>query len=325
MRLALLACSLGFLPPLLAGAAQPLDPSDHTAREIRVHFERSFNDPGAVAQTFDEGWPATWSVQGNVGRVEMSVPIHEKARESLQGLGLIAIPTTFSPFVVEVDLTTLAATSLATGGALSNGTQGFGFSTRVLDTQAAGGFIGPDTGPLFCTSQQEVDDACLIVPLFCGQTCTLVPGFAYDPLTGTLNLIGSEEQNGCDGAVCFGPFEMFATTGDLKLTESATPVPAASLPARGLLVLLLVAGAALFTPRRAPPPGQTADSAAARRSARMTGFVSAEDASAYSRRARPPGTTQVPGFGCKRWSQVPGNRGGVDEPCGFEPRPPRHD
>lgn len=251
MRVALLACALCFLPPLSAEAAEPLDLSDLTARAVRVHFERSFSDPGAVGQTFDAGWPATWSVQGNVGRVEMSIPIHEMARESLQGLSLMAIPGTFSRFVVEIDLTTLEATSLVASGALSNGTQGFGFSTRVLDTAAVGGFIGPDTPPLFCTSQQQVDDTCLIVPLFCGQTCTFVPGFAYDPLAGTLNMIGSEEQNACDGAVCFGPLEMFATTGDLKLTELATPVPAASIPVRGLLVLLLVAGAALFAPRRA--------------------------------------------------------------------------
>jgi len=252
MRVAVLACALGLLQPLSAKAAEPLDLSNLTARAVRVHFERSFSDPGAVGQTFDAGWPAAWSVQGNVGRIEMSISVHEMSRESLQGLGLTAIPGTFSLYVVEIDLTTLEATSLAASGALSNGTQGFGFSTRVLDTAAVGGFVGPDTGPLFCTSQQQVDDACLTVPLFCGQTCTLVPGFAYDPLTGTLNLIGSEEQNGCDGAVCFGPFEMFATTGDLKLTELATPVPAASLPARALLVLLLVAGAALFATRRAP-------------------------------------------------------------------------
>lgn len=250
MRVALLACALGMLPPIAAGAAEPLDVGDPTTRTVRVHFERSFGDPAAVAQVFGEGFPALWSVHGNVGRIAMSIPTHEAGRESLQGLGLTAIPTTFAPFVVEIDLTTLEATSLATTGALSNGTQGLGFSTRVLDTTAVGGFVGPDTGPLFCTSQQQVDDFCPYWPVLCGQTCTLVPGAAYDPQTGTLNLIGSEEQTGCDGAACFGPFEMFATTGDLMLTESAAAVPAASLPARALLVLLLVAGAALFAGRR---------------------------------------------------------------------------
>jgi hypothetical protein len=252
MRVALLVCALGFLPPPSAEAAEPLDLGDPTTREVQVHFERSFSDPGAVGLAFDAGWPATWSVQGNVGRVEMSIAVHENSRESLQGLALMAIPTTFSSFVVEIDLTTFEATSLAATGALSNGTQAFGFNTRVLDTTAVGGFIGPDTPPLFCTSQQQVDDLCLLEPLFCGQTCTLVPGSAYDPLAGTLNLIGSEEQQGCDGAVCFGPFEVFATTGDLMLTELATPVPATSLPTRGLLVFLLVAVAALSATRRAP-------------------------------------------------------------------------
>jgi len=238
MRATALICTL-FVAALasLAGAA-PLNIGDPAPRSVRLHFETS-SDPATIGESFDSGWLATWSVVGNVGRVELSVETHEQARETQEGLNMAAVPGSFAAFVVEIDLTTLEATTLGTTGILTNGTQSFGFTTHILDTTATGGIIGPDTPPLFCSSQQEVDDLCVFVPILCGQICTLVPGAAYDLTSGELNLIGSEEQSGCDGAVCFDPVWMFARTGDLMLSELPPGVPAASTTGHALLALLL--------------------------------------------------------------------------------------
>ena len=100
----------------------------------------------------------------------------------------------------------------------------FGFWQGPLGTATTAGFVGPATPPLFCTSQAQVDLLCQSVPLFCGKTCTLVPGSAYDPSSGRVNLVGPEHQSGCDGSVCQGPIEMFSGLGDLRLTD-ADPRP----------------------------------------------------------------------------------------------------
>jgi hypothetical protein len=182
-----------------------------------VQFEDSA-DLALVGQSFGAAWPATWSVTGNVGRVEISAETHAVIREILS---LPPVPASFTPFAIEIDLTTLAATSPTATGAYGNGTMSFGFTTGVLDTEATGGFVGPDTPPLFCTSQQQIDDACLFVPLFCGQVCTIVPGSRYAPASGLANLIGSEEQVGCDGQPCGTPVVLFAPQGDVRLSEVA--------------------------------------------------------------------------------------------------------
>jgi hypothetical protein len=220
---------------------------DPTPRPIWIHFETS-GHPALVGVSFGPAWPATYSVSGGVGRVEVSAEAHGLARAALEGLDFAPVPGTFAPMVIEIDLATLEATSEPTAGALEAPSPPltFNFSTRALDTTATAGFLGPDTGPLYCTSQQQVDDQCLINPFFCGKTCTLVPGAPFDPATGRINLVGSEEQFGCDGpSVCFGPFEMLARTGDLRLGETPAGVPAASRSGRGALAVLLAASAAL--------------------------------------------------------------------------------
>lgn len=218
----------------------PLRVFDAAPRPIWFHYENSI-DLASVGQSFGPAWPASYSVSGGVGRVEVSAETHAAARAALQGPGFSPVSGTFAPFAIEIDLATLEATSEPTTGVVEDFPFTFSFSTRALDTTAPAGFIGPDVGPLFCTSQQQVDDACPIFPVLCGQTCTLVPGAAFDPATGRINLVGSEEQLGCDAGTCFGPFENFAHTGDLKLGETAVPVPAASLLGRVALALLLAA------------------------------------------------------------------------------------
>jgi hypothetical protein len=226
-----------------ASAAEvPLRVTDPAPRPVLVHFEIS-SDPASVGQSYDIAFPASWSVSNGVGRVEVSAAAHGDARARLEGLGYAPVPDSFGPLVVEIDLGTLEATSPATSGALTNGTQSLGFDTRALGTTTLAGVIS--NSPLFCTSQAYVDFLCTIVPSYCGQTCTIVPGAPYDPASGKINLVGSESAQGCDGSICFGPFENFARTGDLRLMETfVPPVPAASAAARVALALLLAAAAA---------------------------------------------------------------------------------
>jgi len=209
-------------------------------RTILVEFETS-SDPSAIGQSFGPPYPAAWSVTGSIGRLEISAATHQEIRDD--GF-LPPVPGSFSPIVVEIDLGTLEATSQPTGGAFSNGTQSSSFSTRALESTAPAGFVGPEAPPLFCTSQQQVDDACPYFPILCGQVCTLVPGAPYQPSTGKINLVGSAEEGGCDGTACFGPFENFAATGDLRLQEEPPGVPASRERGRAVLALALLASAA---------------------------------------------------------------------------------
>jgi hypothetical protein len=244
--------ALGILAGSVSAAAQeiPLQVLDPTPRGVLVRFEESI-DPGAVGQVFGAAWPAEWSVTSGIGRIELSAETHGLARAAGEGLGFAPVPGSFAPIAIEIDLATLEATSEPTGGALAGGQLSLGFATHALDSAATAGFIGPNAGALLCTSQQQIDDACSSIPFLCGKTCTLVPGSPFDPVTGKLHLVGSESQQACDGAVCQGPFEVFATTGDLLLVEAvAVGVPSASRSLRIGLALMLAALAAQALRRR---------------------------------------------------------------------------
>lgn len=228
------------LAPAHAFAQTPLDVNDPTPRDVLVQLETSAN-LGVVGVTYGPALPATYSASGGVGTLVIPVASHEAMRS-----GLPPIPGSFTPVVIHIDLTTLAASSEAASGAQGQGQFGLSFTLNPLNTTGPAGFIGPTLPPLFCTSQQQVDDLCPVFPPICGETCTLVPGSLYDPGTGKVNLVGSETQQGCDGAVCQGPFTYFTRFGDLRLLE-ADVVPALPWPTAMLLALLLLAAAASST------------------------------------------------------------------------------
>ena len=98
----------------------PLDVEDLAPRAILVQFEESL-DYSIVGESFGPSWPGSWSVSGNVGRIDITAETHEQIRDSFF---LPSVPGTFLPIVIEIDLTTLDATSQPTGGIFSNGTQG---------------------------------------------------------------------------------------------------------------------------------------------------------------------------------------------------------
>jgi hypothetical protein len=202
----------------LAATQEPLPPFDlfnPVARDVLVYLETS-SDLAIVGQTFGPGLPATYSASGNIGTLVIPPESHELMAADL----FTPVPGSYTPVIVEFDLTTFEATTQPASGANASGPISEGFSQRALDTTALGGFIGPTAPPLFCTSQSQVDTLCSLVPSLCGQTCTIVPGNAYDPVTGLVNLIGIESVSGCDGSICSGPFDYFAARGDLMLTEA---------------------------------------------------------------------------------------------------------
>jgi hypothetical protein len=221
-------------------AAVPLRIEDVTPRTVLVEVESS-SDLAAVGQSFGPPFAATYSAAGGVGTLTISAETHAATRTGFYD----PVPGTFTPIAIEIDLATRHATSSSASGALENGPHSLTFTQNPLASDAVLGFVGPDVGPLACTSQQQVDDACTFLPIFCGQTCTLVSGAAYDPATGRINLVGTETASGCDGSFCEGPYDFFTGQGDLRLSEPIAPaVPALGPPAAALLAAALLAAGA---------------------------------------------------------------------------------
>jgi len=230
-----------------ARADVPLRIEDGTPRAVFIEVEGS-SDLGAVGLSYGPPFPATYSAANGVGTLVISAETHAAMRAGF----LQPVPDTFTPLVIEIDLSTRHATSQSASGALASGPISESFTQNPLASDAVLGFIGPNVAPFPCTSQQDVDNLCAIIPLFCGKTCTLVPGAAYDPATGKLNLVGTETQSGCDGSMCQGPFTLFTNRGDLRLTEPAL-VPTLGPPALALLAAALLAGGTWAAPRRPRP------------------------------------------------------------------------
>jgi hypothetical protein len=239
------------LAPVHAFAQAPLDPGNLATRQVSVQLE---NSPGlaTVGQSFGPAVPATYFVSGGVGTLVIPIASHEEMRE---GSFWEAVPGSFSEYVIQIDLATLHATSVPpTTGAMESNELNMSFSQDVITSNATAGFVGPSgIGTLLCTSQAQVDLWCLTVhPIFCGKTCTLVSGSAYDPGSGKLNMVGGTTEQGCDGGICNGPFIFFSPYGDLRLLDGPPGVPALPWPAALALALGLAAAAAASHRRRHP-------------------------------------------------------------------------
>jgi hypothetical protein len=211
-------------------AQQPLDLANSAARPVLVEIETSAA-LDVVGVQFSDPLPASFSVVANVGRVVIDSATYEAfLLEGTSGAQITA-----SDFVVEIDLATLeTVNNPASSGTVILAHAGYAF-TRTLDTQRVAGFAnGGPAGPLHCSSQQEIDDLCLIVPDYCGVLCVIVPGAPYDSATGKVNLVGFENQDGCGETGCLD-IDMFSDAGDLRLTEVPPIVPA--LPGAAWLLL----------------------------------------------------------------------------------------
>jgi hypothetical protein len=210
--------------------AEPLDLDDPAPRAIEAAF------PGVVV-------PASYEVQGGNGIVTVSAESHEL----LRGHSLDAVPGSFTPLILTIALADGSGTSSQASGAWESPPLSESFTQGPLSTEAVAGMVQSSQLPaLFCTSQQQLDEACLVEPIFCGAVCVLVPGRRYDADTGQIVMVGSEERIGCDGAVCFGPYLFFSALGPILSEVDAPPsVPALGLAAEIALGVALLAASAL--------------------------------------------------------------------------------
>jgi hypothetical protein len=227
------------LAGLVAGpaAAEPLDLQDPTPRSIQVEL-------GGVVVS------AGYAIQAGAGAVTISAESHEQLRPHF----LAPVPGSFTPLTLTLDLAQGIVTSSQASGAWETQPLAESFTQGPLSTETLAGYLqSTQLPPLLCTSQQQVDDFCLIQPIFCGAVCVPVPGSRFDPDTGEIALVGGEERFGCDGGACFGPYVYFALL-DPVLSELAAPVPSLGSVGRVALPLALALLAATYAARARRTP-----------------------------------------------------------------------
>ena len=217
-------CWLGTAPV----GAQPLDVADPTPRAIHVEFEVSVG-PGTLGQVYSETFVATYSATGSTGTVVLSSAVYEAAIQTHQldyfdtMMTWSLVNGSASDLEIEIDLTTMEAnTQPVSYQVLITSPVPFpqiGTVTRGLSTTAPAGFAFLPQFPGF--------------PFFC-DTCTLVPGAAYDPATGKINLVGPDDLVAPDIPGLTG----FSRAGDLRFSES----PAAAVPTLSIYGIWLLAG-----------------------------------------------------------------------------------
>ena len=206
--------------------ADSLDLADPTPRLIVVEFETSSN-LSTVGAVFDESVPATYSAAGGLGTVVIAGDDFE-ALFTTPGFVIES-----SDIVIDVTIATGDVAVTSASGSVSYSGAGYTWFWS-LDTIRTGGWIEHSLlPPLFCDSQAYIDNIiCPSQPQFCDAICNLVPTAPYDPVTGALNMVGFENQDGCGEAGCL-ILDFFTGRGDIRLSEveGPTPVPATSWPA----------------------------------------------------------------------------------------------
>ncbi len=213
-----------FLGSPIARADTPaLNLLDPSTREVFVELEIS-SDLSVVGQSYGPPVSALYSASGGIGTLVIPVESHEELRPFTGEL---------QPVVIEIDLVDFSAVSSTSG---LDPVLLAAFS-EDLGTETLAGVALVEGLPFFCTSQQEIDDLCLIDPLYCRATCVLVPGAPYDPNTGKINMVGAETIF-CTNQAC--PFDYFSEFGDMRFTEpQAVPaLPPAALALLSLLIML---------------------------------------------------------------------------------------
>lgn len=221
----LLLVGLFLVSPNARADTQALNLLDPSTREVFVELEIS-SDRSVVGQSYGPPVSALYSASGGIGTLVIPVESHEELRPFTGDL---------QPVVIEIDLVDFSAVSSTSG---LDPVLLAAFS-EDLGTATLAGYALVELQPFFCTSQQQIDDLCLIDPLYCGATCVLVPGAPYDPNTGKINMVGAETIF-CQNLAC--PFDLFSEFGDMRFTEPQT-VPALPPAALALLSLLIMLSA----------------------------------------------------------------------------------
>ena len=221
----LLLVGLFLVSPIARADTPALNLLDPSTREVFVELEIS-SDLSVVGQSYGPPVSALYSASGGIGTLVIPVESHQE---------LIPFPGELQPVVIEIDLVDFSAVSSTSG---LDPVLLAAFS-EDLGTGTLAGYALVELQPVFCTSQQEIDDECLINPLYCGATCVLVPGAPYDPNTGKINMVGAETIF-CQFSAC--PYDLFSEFGDMRFTEPQT-IPALPPAALALLSLLIMLSA----------------------------------------------------------------------------------
>ncbi len=230
-------------------ATPPLDLADPTLRPIVVEFETSSN-LSTVGAAYGESVSATYSAASGVG----TVVIAGDDFEDLFTTPGFVIES--SDIVIEITLATGDAAVASASGTVSFSGAGYTWFWS-LDTIRTGGWIEHSLlPPLFCDSQAYIDDViCPSLPQFCDAVCNLVPAAPYSPVTGMLNMVGFERQDGCGETGCL-ILDFFTGRGDIRLSEVEAPIP---LPATSgpVLVTAGMLALVLYLAWLRKPPGRT--------------------------------------------------------------------
>ena len=221
----LLLVGLFLVSPSARADTPALNLLDPSTREVFVELEIS-SDRSVVGQSYGPPVSALYSASGGIGTLVIPVESHEELRPFTGEL---------QPVVIEIDLVDFSAVSSTSG---LDPVLLAAFS-EDLGTETLAGVALVEGLPFFCTSQQEIDDLCLIDPLYCRATCVLVPGAPYDPNTGKINMVGAETIF-CHFSAC--PYDLFSEFGDMRFTEPQT-IPALPPAALALLSLLIMLSA----------------------------------------------------------------------------------
>lgn len=224
-------------------AAPPLDVQNPTPRTVLVEWENS-TDLSAVGVSYAPPVDASYSASGNVGTLVIPIASHETIRSAIG----VPLPGTFSSVTIEIDLTTLEATSQTANGSIAtgDGSHGVIFTQNPLSSSGTGGYATSAGGvpfAAFCTSQADVDALCTTIPSFCSATCQLVASDAYEASSGEVNMVGSDDATFCVPG-CIGPLVIFSQWGDLRFSEAPKPVPSV-----GPIALLMLGGAVIASAR----------------------------------------------------------------------------
>lgn len=181
-------------------AAVPVDLSNTTPRQIRVEIDREQHDFAALGGAYTLPIRAAFTADADVATVTIPGSATEALIDDFFS-GLVgAVPGSFSDYVITIDVDTGAVLSAGVTGVLDTVIGDVPIEQTASSDTLAGfelvNFMGFDF-PFLCTT---------------GATCTLVPGHAYDPLTGRANAVGMIHTS---------LFDAFAPFGDLRLTEES--------------------------------------------------------------------------------------------------------
>lgn len=184
-------------------AAQPLDLSDTTPRDVLVQIDEYVDDYGAVGVAF--GAPVTGQLtsDGVISTITLDGATVEALVDTLFAGVATAVPGSFSAYGIEIDVATGTVLSASVSGLVTVPILG---AIAIEQTASSNTLAGYTLTNIFG----------FMLPVFCtgGAGCVIAPGSAYDGMTGQLNAVG----------VITSVFNIFTPFGDLRISEVPSPL-----------------------------------------------------------------------------------------------------